>query len=380
MSAGSQRIAFLDIMRGVAVVVMVVGHSIDAVLSREVRASELFQLYDAVRGFTAPIFLFVAGFAFSVSSEKRWADLHSLGRPVTRRLSRFLGLLAIGYALHIPFFSLDKLLHNTTPAEYAQMYQADVLHCLAVSMILLQLGLFLVKTPRVFALFSLSLAGVIVFASPFLWQARIASTVSPVLAPYLNGLVPSIFPLFPYAGFVFTGVGVGHFYLDARRSGREQVFHHGLVIIALTAVVVGLVFDLLPWSAYPAHDFWKASPDFFLIRIGAVGIVTAGFISLRRIPSTVSSRLVTLGQASLLIYVAHLVIVYGSPANPGLMQTVGQVLPVVQALTLAGTVLAGMFLTVRIWQYVRAQHLPVARFAQAATTSMLLFYFITRPW
>jgi hypothetical protein len=175
-------------------------------------------------------------------------------------------------------------------------------------------------------------------------------------------------------------VGVGHFYLDARRSGREQVFHHGLVIIALTAVVVGLVFDLLPWSAYPAHDFWKASPDFFLIRIGAVGIVTAGFISLRRIPSTVSSRLVTLGQASLLIYVAHLVIVYGSPANPGLMQTVGQVLPVVQALTLAGTVLAGMFLTVRIWQYVRAQHLPVARFAQAATTSMLLFYFITRPW
>jgi acyltransferase len=175
MSAGSQRIAFLDIMRGVAVVVMVVGHSIDAVLSREVRASELFQLYDAVRGFTAPIFLFVAGFAFSVSSEKRWADLHSLGRPVTRRLSRFLGLLAIGYALHIPFFSLDKLLHNTTPAEYAQMYQADVLHCLAVSMILLQLGLFLVKTPRVFALFSLSLAGVIVFASPFLWQARIAS-------------------------------------------------------------------------------------------------------------------------------------------------------------------------------------------------------------
>ena len=380
MSAGSQRIVFLDIMRGFAVVVMVLGHSIDAVLSREVRASELFQLYDAVRGFTAPIFLFVAGFAFSVATEKRWADFRSLGRPVTRRLSRFLGLLAIGYALHIPFFSLDKLLHNTTPAEFAQMYQADVLHCLAISMILLQLGLFFVRTPRALALFALSLAGVFVFASPFLWQKEIASAVSPVLAPYLNGLVPSIFPLFPYAGFVLTGVGVGHFYLDARRNGWERVFHHGLVIIALTAAVVGLVFDLSPWSVYPAHDFWKASPDFFLIRIGAVGMVTAGFISLRRIPPAVSSRLVTLGQASLLIYVAHLVIVYGSPANPGLMQTVGQVLPVVQALTLAGTVLAGMFLTVRIWQYVRDQHLPVARFAQAATTSMLLFHFITTPW
>ncbi len=367
-------------MRGFAVVVMVMGHCIDAVLSREVRASELFQLYDAVRGFTAPIFLFVAGFAFSVSTEKRWADLRSIGKPVVRRLSKFLGLLAIGYALHIPFFSLEKLLHNTTPAEYAQMFQADVLHCLAVSMILLQLGLFVIKTPRSFAVFALGLAGVFVFASPFVWQKEVVSAVSPVIAPYLNGLVPSIFPLFPYAGFVLTGVGVGHFYLDARRNESEEFFHHVLVIGALAVVVAGLVFDLLPWSVYPSHDFWKASPDFFLIRVGAVGLVTAGFISLRRIPPAVSGRLVTLGQASLLIYVAHLVIVYGSPANPGLMQTVGQVLPVVQALPLAGTILASMFLVVRVWQYVRDQHLPVARFAQAAAASTLLFHFVTRPW
>ena len=380
MSPGSQRIAFLDIMRGVAVVVMVMGHSIDAVLSREVRASELFQLYDAVRGFTGPIFLFVAGFAFFVATEKRWEAFRSFGKPLGKRLWRFMGLLAIGYALHVPYFSLDKLLHNTTPAEYAQMYQADVLHCLAVSMILLQLGLFLVKTPRAFAMFALGLAAAFVFASPLMWQQGVVAAISPVLAPYLNGLVPSIFPLFPYAGFVLTGVGIGHFYLAARRRGKEPEFHHALLLAAFAAVVVGLVFDLLPWAVYPAHDFWKASPDFFLIRIGAVGFVTATFLSLRRIPSIVSTGLVTLGQASLLIYVTHLIIVYGSPANQGLMQSVGQVLSPPQALVVAVEVLAGMFLIVKTWQYIRDQHLAYARFAQAVATSMILFHFLTRPW
>ena len=147
----SQRIQFLDIMRGIAVVVMVMGHSIDSVLSLDARSTDAFRLYDAVRGFTAPIFLFVSGFVFTIATERRWIECRSWSQPLRSRLLRILLLLVIGYALHLPFFSLNKLLHNTKPEEYAQLFQVDVLHCVAISLLILQAFVLLSKTPGLFA-------------------------------------------------------------------------------------------------------------------------------------------------------------------------------------------------------------------------------------
>jgi len=250
-----QRIRPLDIMRGFAVVVMVIGHSIDSVLGLDVRTSDAFRLYDAVRGFTAPIFLFVAGYAFIVATEKRWAEFHVLGRPVLKRLSKILLLLLVGYALHVPFFSLDKILHNTTPEEYAQFFQVDVLHCLAASMVLLQMGVFLARTPRGFAVTVLASASGIVLVTPLMWQVNFAPLLSPVVAPYVNGLVMSIFPIFPYAGFFFFGTGIGHFFLpngiDAHLDSSLQRFFFWKVI-------------------QHKHRTLKSTPRFYLSSYGVI--------------------------------------------------------------------------------------------------------------
>jgi len=148
MQQHTQRISFIDVMRGVAVVVMVMGHSIDSVLSLDARTTEAFRLYDAVRGFTAPIFLFVAGFAFTIVTERRWTEYHSFSQPLRSRLLKVALLLLIGYALHLPFFSLNKLLQGTRPDEYAQLFQVDVLHCVASGILILQALVLFSKRPR----------------------------------------------------------------------------------------------------------------------------------------------------------------------------------------------------------------------------------------
>lgn len=375
-----QRIRFLDVMRGFAVVIMVMGHSIDSVLSLDVRTTEVFRLYDAVRGFTGPMFLFVAGYAFAVATEKRWLEFHVPGRAVVKRLAKILLLFVIGYALHFPFFSFDKILHHATPEEYAQFFQVDVLHCLAASMLMLQIGVLLIRTARTFAVTVLLAAAGIVIATPLVWQVQFAPLFSQFVAPYFNGLALTIFPVFPYAGFFFFGTGVGHFYLEARGEGNERLFFQRVIAVACVVMVAGLIFDALPWEIYPPHDFWRSSPNFFMIRLGIVLLITAGFCSLTRIPSMVNTILVTLGQASLLVYIAHLVLVYGSAANDGLMQRIGQVLPFQQAFAVGLIVLLAMIALVYIWNYVRDHHLVVLRFAQAIATSTLLFYFFTKPW
>jgi acyltransferase len=380
MHTQHQRIQFLDFMRGFAVVVMVMGHSIDSVLTLEVRMSEGFRLYDAVRGFTAPIFLFVSGYAFIVATERRWQEFLAFSRPLGRRLLKIVFLLCIGYALHFPFFSLNKLLHNTSPEEYAQLFEVDVLHCVAASILLLQLIMSIARTPPCFALTLAGLGVTIVLATPLVWQVDFATCISPVVAPYLNGRSLTIFPLFPYTAFVFAGAGVGHLFLIAHDKGREREFFRNLLVAGGTAILCGLVCDLLPWDVYPPHDYWKSSPNFFLIRCGAIFIITAAFFSLKRLPTPVARNLITLGQASLLVYAVHLLVVYGSAANDGLMQRVGQSLAYYQAVLVGIGMLLCMILLVHFSNYIRTRYLLLLRCAQAAAASTLLFYFVTKPW
>jgi uncharacterized membrane protein len=380
MHEHTERIVFLDFMRGFAVAVMVMGHTIDSVLSLELRTTELFRLYDAARGFTAPLFLFISGYAFSVATEKRWADFLSPGRTTLKRVGKLVSLLAIGYGLHFPFMSFNKILTGTKPEEYAQLFQVDVLHCVAVSMLILHALILVARTPRAFVWAVLGMAIAIVLSAPLLWSVDLAPLVSRVIAPYLNQHQPSIFPLVPYAAFLFVGVVAGHFFLEARRLGRDQQFFRWMLAASIAACAGGIVFDVAPVALYPPHDYWKTSPNFFLIRLSVVLLVTVGFSFARRIPDMIGNQLVKLGQASLFIYIVHLVVVYGSSANDGLMQVIGQRLASVDAVLVGLCVLCGMIIITHVREYLRANHDAPLRFAQIALAGTLLFNFFTNPW
>ncbi len=380
MDQKTGRIHFLDVMRGVAVVVMVIGHSIDSVLSVDARTTEAFRLYDAVRGFTAPIFLFVAGFAFTVVTERKWELYHTWSKPFRSRVSKVLLLLVIGYALHLPFYSWHKLLTQGGPQDYAQLFQADVLHCVAFSLLVLQAFVMLSQTPRIFAIITGAVTTLMVLTTPFIWSIDFARHVGPVLAPYFNQSTMSIFPVFPYAAFMFAGAMVGHFFLAARREDQERKFFFRVMVFSLAAAVCGVVFDLLPVTLYPPHDYWKASPNFFLLRLSAVLFVTTGFFYLRRLPDVLERPVLALGQASLLVYTAHLVIVYGSAANIGLAQIVGRTLPYYAAGAVGIAVLCGMVLLTHTWHYLRTHHEWPSRVVQAGMASTIVYLFFTNPW
>jgi uncharacterized membrane protein len=375
-----QRIIFLDAMRGFAVIVMVMGHSIDSVLSVEARSTDLFRLYDALRGFTAPMFLFVSGLVFTVGTEKRWLEYVSTRKAVARRFLKFLALLAIGYALHFPFFSLTKIVQSASPDEYAQFFQVDILHCVAVSLMILQATVILSRTPQRFAVAIAALAAGIVLATPYVWQVDFGRLLAPAVSAYFNQQHVSIFPMFPYSAFVFLGAAIGHLYLEAKRREDEHRFFAGLLIGALGLGAAGIVFDILPVSLYPPQDYWKTSPNFFLIRIAVVLLVTVGFFYVRKIPDIVMRQLIVLGQASLFVYVSHVVTVYGSAANEGLTHLVGRSLSYSQSLAVALAVLLSTLLFVHVWNHVRMRHFLPARFVQIGFVSTLLYLFFTKPY
>ncbi|MFN0156770.1 MAG: heparan-alpha-glucosaminide N-acetyltransferase domain-containing protein [Bacteroidota bacterium] len=379
MKNPTDRIQFIDIMRGVAVVVMVVGHSIDSVLSNGSRSSEMFRLYDAVRGFTAPMFLFVSGLAFSVATEKKWDAYRHIGRPLFHRLGRILLLLIIGYALHLPFFSLNKILYQATSADYAQLFQADVLHCVAISLLILQAIVLCVRTPRTWAIVVSIIAMVCVCLSPVVWGIDFAPLVSPILSPYFNQTQISIFPLFPFSGFLFIGAMTGHFFLNARRHDLEREFFKKISLAGIVMGICGIVFEFFPISLYSPHDYWKSSPIFFFVRLAIVFVLTSGFFFLRSLPDIVSKNIILLGQSSLLVYVLHIMIVYGSPANSGLAQIVGRALSYPSAIAVGALVLFCMLGVVYGWNTLHTRHVVRARYIQVTLVSLIVLIFLIKP-
>jgi acyltransferase len=256
----------------------------------------------------------------------------------------------------------------------------DVLHCLAVSMLILQALVMIVRTERGFLIAGTGLTLSTVLLGPFLWSVDLEPVVGPIVAPYLNQFQLSIFPVFPFGAYLFAGALAGWLYVEATRNGNAVAFAKRIMLITLAAAVIGFGVDLLPIDLYPTYDAWRTGPAMFLIRLSVVLLVTTGFFFLRRPPPLVARNLVTLGQASLLVYVVHLIVVYGSAANEGLMQIVGQRLWVSGALVVAFSVLLSMLLVVHAWRYIKAEHAGRWRMFQAGLTSILLYFFLTKPY
>ena len=91
-------------------------------------------------------------------------------------------------------------------------------------------------------------------------------------------------------------------------------------------------------------DFWFTGPPFFFLRISVLALLLIGF---RAFESRLAPRLellALLGRESLLAYVVHLVLIYGSAWNPdrNLAKLLGASLSGVQAAALF------LFLTVAV--------------------------------
>src|SRR3954463_10251136 len=127
MAQSKQRYLFIDCLRFVAGFFMIQGHVFDALLSPQVKSASWYYLHDFFHGFIAPMFLFASGVAFGVATIRSWDQHMVWGERVRRRVWKFLALMAIGYALHLPYFSLWKTINAATLVETKAMVQVDAL-------------------------------------------------------------------------------------------------------------------------------------------------------------------------------------------------------------------------------------------------------------
>ncbi|HKU36650.1 MAG TPA: heparan-alpha-glucosaminide N-acetyltransferase domain-containing protein [Polyangiales bacterium] len=308
--SSESRVVFVDLLRFAAAVQMLQGHTIAALLAPEHRHGAGFALWSAARGLTSVAFLFAAGLSFYLATERARDP-----QAPRRRVRRALRLIALGYLLHLPVVALvsdDPSLRLRALHEFAAV---DVLQCIGVCLLVLEALRPLARPVQLCA----AVGGACLVLAPLAAALPVQGALRP-LAAYLGPRGGSLFPLSPWAAHVFFGFACGYLV-------RAPL--PGSVGVRLCAVgVAGL--------AIAVAASWLGAPGVIrdhLLRLSEVVLVSAGLAWLATHTGRPPRWLMDLASNTLLLYVFHVLLVYGS--GVGLGSWIGPTLGPVQAVLAA---------------------------------------------
>jgi fucose 4-O-acetylase-like acetyltransferase len=356
---------YIDAFRGVMALLMVQGHVFDDLVSAAARAAPWYQFEVMFHGSTAPGFLFASGFVAGLPR----APL-SL-RASLRRARRLLFVLGVGYFLHLPYLSVYKTLH-ATPAQKADLFACNPLQLIAVS----QLGLLLLQwvAGRRWVVAAAAAAVAILTAAPFVWSARLSTRVPLFLGGYLDpAAAPSQFPIFPFAAFVLAGTVAGAWLGRTDRATR----HRRSVRAALTLLIAGVILTI---ALAGRVDFWSVSPGYAVLRMAGLVLVLAGveWAAARELAGT--RVLGLLGHETLVVYVLHLVLLFGGVLGQSPLSDYAGSLGFGGALAVLVAMLPVLYGAAWTWHRFKMRRPHAAHLTLAFVTVLVLWELLTRPW
>jgi uncharacterized membrane protein len=299
-TSAATRLHFVDGLRGIALIQMVVNHtSRDWLVVK--RGWTLDLVYDSVI-FPAAIFLFLVGFCLPISYHH-----HGAGRGFRADVRSYFrrGIVIVGAG-----YLLNAILRM--PGEPLQ--ESGVLHTIGVSIILLG--------PLVPALrwrwthWVLPAVAVLIYLS-FGWAQPLLARWS-AAHPTLALIAFSDFPPWPWIAAPIIGLVLGWLWLEARARGTADEVRYFATLAVVGVPFLAAYAAWLWWvpTAVP-FDFWR---DFTLNRhwtprgvttfliIGGVALTLAGCYWLMERRGWQAPWLVTLGQTAFMLYFVHQII------------------------------------------------------------------------
>jgi uncharacterized membrane protein len=370
MSRHAHRVIFIDFARALAVVFMLYGHTIDALLAPVYRTGVWYDVWLFQRGLTSSLFLVLSGFAFSVATSKRWSSHTVLSPALLKRVRRFAMFALLGYSLHFPTAHLVDL-PSATEAQWRTFLAVDVLQLIGVTFIGVQILVLITRSRRVFMTVALLLTALIVSTTGVVWSIDWTGRLPQWIAAYLTPAAGSQFPVFPWAGFILLGVGLGQVY--ARWGDARLTLYANALLLAAGGTMLATVFVLRLLSV-PIFGTGPTSfvPSEFLMRAGVCLLVLGGIAHastrMTRLPHVFSA----VAQETLLIYFVHLCIVYGSVWNRGLSHVYGQTLGPVGTSFCVLVLLVSMGALAYYWNWCKHARPRLARGISAVWAVLLI--------
>jgi uncharacterized membrane protein len=361
--------------------VMIEVHVFNAFLLADIKNAPWFGMVNFVNGLVAPSFLFVAGYVFVIASDRKLEEFRSYGKAFWRQLSRIGLIWVIGYGLHLPYFSLTRTLRDSTPSQLLLFSQSDILHCIAIGMLIVFLGRIVIKSDAFYQFFLVLVGSLMVLAAPFIWEIDFSRNLPGIIAPYINDHQGSIFPLFPWLGFLMFGAVAAFAFKKAKAGGRDRQYFKALTIIGVIMVVGGtFLIDLPSFVPYMSTAI-RANPLFVASRLGIVFLLLVACWYYAEWRKTEKSFVLDVSKESLLVYTAHLLVIYGrfwGGNSPTFYY--GESFSVLQASIATLGLILTMILLAKSWSLMKSTSMRWARMMSYAAGIVVLVVFIVRVY
>jgi uncharacterized membrane protein len=347
----------LDLARFIAMLLMVQGHVLDAVLPDTVtHADTLFwDVWNWIRGLTAPVFLLVSG-ASHVFAAKRGADGFIRRDIIQRRIRMGVMLIGIGYLLVLPGRRLIDLPYVTTDGWY-QVLGVNILQLIGVTLIAFVMVMEKSTSTADMRRRSLITIAVILALSPVMHMQAIHEHLPMWLRPYLTMKYGSLFPLFPISAYLFVGAILGTYLseLPEEQRGRWLMRSGFRIALPIALVMYGIQQYLMARGVH-WHYLSSSNSEFLVLARSAVAMVCIGVsVLLLRITWPLRNTYVLFGKKGLYIYVLHIVVLFGTPWWDGVARGELKSMTISSALTTLAIVLGStLAITYGVYRYEQA--------------------------
>jgi uncharacterized membrane protein len=304
----ARRRVYVDWARGIAVLIMIEAHTLDAWTRPGDRHSVWFGDASILGGFAAPLFLWLAGVGVAMSAARTFERTGSRASAVDSIARRGLEIFILAFLFRLQAFILSPGAHPVT------LFRVDILNVM---------GPAIVATGIIWASGGTSAMRVLAFSMAATLVAMITPVVRETTAItawpqwfqwYLRPTGDNTtFTGLPWAGFVFAGGAVGVLIAEARGERLERRLQVMLATAGAALIALGFYTAAQP-SIYRASSFWTSSPTWFCIRAGILMVALAAVYFLERLLARkgVALRpLARMGERSLFVYWIHVELVYG---------------------------------------------------------------------
>lgn len=316
---GRARAGYIDWMRGLAVVIMILAHVVDAwTVTGPTRQTRPYFWFMVLAGMGAPLFLWLAGLAVPLAAHarlRRGASIAEASWSLQKRGWQIFGL-ALLFRLQAYVFSAGATLYG--------MLKVDILNVMGLALVGVAWTWGRARSREGRVTLAIAITVAILVLSPLLrawsWPGALPDFLEAYLRPAPNR---STFTLFPWAAFVFAGLALGEWLAATPAERRGLAFHAWCLGGGLALAGLSYWLSFRP-ALLAGSSFWTTSPTFFGLRLGAM-VAMFGLLYLVLRPGGAWARLSwprqwspmeLLGQTSLFLYWVHVELVYGVFSRP----------------------------------------------------------------
>ena len=298
--ADRPRLAFLDVLRGVALIVMVLNHTSRWWIDRQMGWSRYWLVYGTVT-VAAPIFLFLVGFVLPVSLHKR-AMAPATSWELAGYLRRGLQIIGAGLLLNVVVFPEDSV------------WSGGVLQTIGLSIIVMTLLAPLLRhRAGGYVLLALAVAVYLVFLA---MHSRLQAWLPQ--HPFVGLVFFFDYAPWPWMCIVLVGLVLGWWWREAAARGPDAPFFTRLAGLGAVLMLAAVAAEWR-WPSKPHIGFtrdpglnghWIPGPITIVWILGTVFVLLSLFYWLCEVRGWRPRWLIVLGQTALMLYFVHQIIAY----------------------------------------------------------------------